>query len=99
MKTLEYSSIRISPRSKEVLRTLAKQEGKRMQAVLDEAIEYYRRDRFLDDVNAAFANLRSDPKAWKEEQAERALWHKTLNDGMDLAFQDVRESGLKPAAD
>jgi hypothetical protein len=53
-----------------------------MQAVLDEAIEHYQRDKFLDDVNAAFANLRSDPKAWKEEQAERALWDKTLTDGL-----------------
>ena len=83
MKTIENPNIRISPRSKAVLRTLAKQEGKPMQAVLDEAIEHYQRDRFLDDVNAAFANLKSDPKAWKEEQTERALWHKTLNDGIE----------------
>lgn len=54
-----------------------------MQAVLDAAIEHYQRDKFLDDVNAAFANLRSDPKAWKEEQSERALWDKTLNDGIE----------------
>ena len=39
--------------------------------------------RFLDDVNAAFAKLRNDPKAWKEEQAERALWDKTLDDGIE----------------
>ncbi len=80
--TAENPNIRISPRSKAVLRTLAKQEGKPMQAVLDEAIEHYQRDKFLDDVNAAFTNLRSNPKAWKEEQAERALWDKTLNDGL-----------------
>ncbi len=80
--TAENPNIRISPHSKAMLRTIAKQEGKPMQAVLDEAIEHYQRDKFLDDVNAAFANLRSDPKAWKEEQAERALWDKTLNDGL-----------------
>lgn len=62
IKTVENPNIRISPRSKAVLRTLAKREGKPMQAVLDEAIEHYQRDKFLDDVNAAFANLRSDPK-------------------------------------
>ncbi|HWY48323.1 MAG TPA: hypothetical protein VNX70_13130 [Bryobacteraceae bacterium] len=54
-----------------------------MKAVLDEAIEHYQRDKFLDDVNAAFAKVRSDPKAWKEEQAERALWDKALNDGLE----------------
>jgi hypothetical protein len=83
MNTVENPNIRISPRSKAVLRTLAKQEGKPMQAVLDEAIEHYQRDKFLDEVNAAFANLRSDPKAWKEERAERALWDETLGDGIE----------------
>jgi hypothetical protein len=45
-----------------------------MQAVLDEAVEHYQRDKFLDEANQAYAALRNDPKAWKEEQAERALW-------------------------
>jgi hypothetical protein len=82
MKAAKNPNIRISPRSKAVLRTPAKQEGKPMQAVLDEAIEYYQRDKFLDEVNAAFANHRSDPKAWKDEQAERAVWDKSLKDGI-----------------
>jgi predicted DNA-binding protein len=81
--TAENPNIRITPRSKAVLRALAKQEGKPMQAVLDEAIEHYQRDKFLDEVNAAYATLRNDPKAWKEEQAERALWDKTLADGLN----------------
>lgn len=84
MKTIaENPNIRITPRSKAVLRALAKQEGKPMQAVLDEAIEHYQRDKFLDEVNAAYATLRNDPKAWKKEQAERALWDKTLADGLN----------------
>jgi predicted DNA-binding protein len=84
MKTTitENPNIRITPRSKAVLRALAKQEGKPMQAVLDEAIEHYQRDKFLDEMNAAFATLRNDPKGWKQEQAERALWDKTLADGL-----------------
>jgi hypothetical protein len=53
-----------------------------MQAVLDKAIEHYQRDKFLDEVNAAYARLRSDPKEWKEEQAERALWDRTLGHGL-----------------
>lgn len=83
MKTVENPNIRISPHSKSVLRNIAKHEGKSMQAVLDEAIEHYQRDKFLDEVNAAFATLKSDAKAWKEEQAERALWDKTLSDGLE----------------
>jgi len=80
--TAQSPNIRISPQAKAILRQLAKREGKSMQSVLDDAIERYRRDRFLDEVNAAYAALRSDPKAWKEEQAERALWDRTLADGL-----------------
>ncbi len=80
--TAENPNIRITSRSKAVLRALARQEGKPMQAVLDEAIEHYRREKFLDEVNAAYAALRNDSKAWKEEQAERALWDTTQADGL-----------------
>jgi len=83
MKTAENPNIRISARAKAALKMLSKQEGKPMQAVLDEAIERYQRDRFFDEVNASFAALGSDPKAWQEEQAERALWDSTLSDGLE----------------
>jgi hypothetical protein len=52
-----------------------------MQAFLDEAIDHYQREKILDEVNAAYATLRNNPKAWKAELAERALWDKTLADG------------------
>jgi hypothetical protein len=80
MRSAGNPNIRISSQSKTVLRTLAKRAGKSMQAVLDDAIDHYQRDRFLDDVNAAFSTLRKDAKSWKEELAERALWDKTLRD-------------------
>jgi predicted DNA-binding protein len=80
--TRENPNIRIAPRSKAILRALAKREGKPMQTVLDEAIERCQRDKFLDDVNSAYADLRNDAKAWREEQAELALWDKTLADGL-----------------
>jgi len=83
MKTVAASpNIRISLKSKAVLRALAKREGKPMQTVLDEAIEHYQRDKFLDEVNAAYATLRNDDIAWKEEQAERTLWDNTIADGL-----------------
>lgn len=54
-----------------------------MQAILDEAIEKYERDKLLDAMNVAFAALRNDPEAWKQEQAERKLWDRTLADGLE----------------
>lgn len=76
-------NIRISAKSKAVLRDLAKREGKPMQSVLDQAIECYRRDKFLDEANEAYAWLRADPKAWKEELGERKDWDGTLRDGLE----------------
>ena len=54
-----------------------------MQTILDEAIDQYQRNKFLDEVNAAYARLRADPKAWKEELAERKDWDGTLMDGLE----------------
>ena len=83
MKAAENPNIRISTRSKPCLGRSPKRRVSQCRTFSMRQIEYYQRDKFLDEVNAAFANLRSDPKAWKEEQAERALWDKTLKDGIE----------------
>lgn len=54
-----------------------------MQEILEKAVELYRRQRFLDESNRAFAALRTDPKKWRAEQAERQAWDTTSAD--DLA--------------
>ena len=56
-----------------------------MAALLDEAVEALRRQRFLERVNAAFATLRSDQKAWDAVEAERRAWDATLADGLAVA--------------
>jgi len=43
-----------------------------MQEIVGEAIELYRRQLFLEKVNAAFAALKTDQQAWEEEREERA---------------------------
>ncbi len=77
------AAVRISERAQAILRELASQDGKTMQAVLDDAIEAYRRKRFLEEANAAYAALRADPQAWREEQEEREAWEQTLADGLE----------------
>ncbi len=49
---------------------------------MERAIEQYRRQRFLEELNAGFAALRNDPEAWKEELEEREEWDRTLADGL-----------------
>ena len=77
------TSIRIDEHALAVLRDLARRQHLPMQAVLKEAIDSYRRQKFLEESNAAFATLRSDPEAWREEQEERELWERALEDGLD----------------
>ena len=81
--TTENPNIRISPHAKATLRDLAKREGKPMQAVLDEAIDHYQREKVMDEANAAYARLQADPEAWKDELEERRAWDATLNDGLE----------------
>lgn len=76
-------SVRIGKSEHSTLAEMAKEEGRSMQAVLSEALEEYRRQKFWDKTNAAFQALRDDPEAWQAEVAERDLWDGTLADGLE----------------
>ena len=77
------ANVRISSESRDTLRRLAREEREPMQAILDKAIERYRREKFLRDANADYAALRKNARAWKEELKERELWEQTLSDGLE----------------
>jgi hypothetical protein len=76
-------NVRISLHAHALLRRLAEEEDASMQAVLDKAIERYRRDKFLRGANADFAALQRDKNAWKQALRERDLWERALADGLD----------------
>ena len=54
-----------------------------MQAVLDKALESYRRQQFLDKCDAAYAVLQQDPDTWKEYREELQSFEGTVLDGID----------------
>jgi hypothetical protein len=84
MKALKRTpNVRVSPRAHQLLLELAEEEQQSMQAVLDVALERYRRERFLRAANADFEALTKDKKAWKEELRERQVWERTVADGLD----------------
>lgn len=64
------------------LRRLASSEGRTMREILAAAVERYRRDQIIAQSSAAYAAVRKDKKAWKQEQAERKQWESTLSDGL-----------------
>jgi predicted transcriptional regulator len=77
------TSIRIDEQALAVLRELARRQKQPVQTVLKQAIDSYRREKFLEDANAAFAALRSNPEAWSEEQQERDLWDRATDEGLE----------------
>ncbi len=77
------STVRISNAAHETLRELSLADGLSMQAELDQVVESFRRQRLLEETNAAFSRLRADPQAWQEEIAERQTWEATLSDGLE----------------
>jgi len=76
-------NVRISPHAHELLRQLAEEEQASMQAVLDRAIERYRRESFLHAANRDIQALRKDPRARKHAVEEREQWEQTRADGLD----------------
>lgn len=77
------TSVRVDETTRDTLRQLAAESGEPMRAVLERAIECYRRQRFFDQVSAAYAALRADTEAWEEELEERRAWDGALVDGLE----------------
>ncbi len=97
---MSASTVRIRAASHQRLKELADATGQTMMDVLDKAVEAYRRKLYFEQLNAGYAELRADPKAWAEHLAERKLWDETLMDGLD-ADEHWTEDGrcLSPEED
>jgi len=79
------TTVRVSRDTKKTAEILSERYGKKLVEIFNEAVELYRRYRFLEEVNAAFAALRADEKEWEEERREREAWDVTLKDGLEYA--------------
>ena len=77
------TNVRIQPESHAKLRQLAQEAGVSMPEILEQAIDDLYRKRFLEECSRAYARLKADPKAWREELAERKAWEATLADGLE----------------
>jgi hypothetical protein len=74
-------AVRVSEHTYRMIQDLA--GGGSMQAVITQAVENLRRQRMLEEANAAFAALRQDPVAWEQEREERERWDEALGDGLE----------------
>ena len=75
--------IRISDEAKAKIAALAKDTDRPMTVVVDDALDALERKLFFDSLRRRYAELRADPVAWAEIEAERRLEENTLADGLD----------------
>jgi hypothetical protein len=76
-------AVRVNSETYGKLKASVAETGEPMVEILAKAVEAYRRQTFLEGLNADFADLRKDGNAWAEEQAERAAWDATSADGLE----------------
>jgi len=74
------TAVQIPDRTYETLRQLAGNGP--IDPIITEAVEDLRRKRMLDEANAAFAVVESDPEAREELRRERKELEATLDDGL-----------------
>ncbi len=80
----QTSTVTIANTSYKILAEISATSGKSIQAVLEQAIEQYRRQQFLEAANQAYIALRNNnSEAWQEELEERSAWDITLQDGLE----------------
>ena len=71
------TTMRISFRARDLLLELAQTSGSSMQAVLEQALEQYRRQQLREATNAAYAALRAAPEARAALEQEFLAWEQT----------------------
>ena len=76
------TTVRISPHSHILLGELSRVTGSPMTEILDAALEGYRRQRLLDQANAAYEVLATDAAAWDSYRQEVESLDATASDGL-----------------
>jgi hypothetical protein len=79
------STVRISDSSRVLLGELAREAGKSMTDILDEALETYRRERFFAEAASAYESLSSvEETVYRDELASL---DGTMADGLDTELK------------
>lgn len=74
------TTIRVSEDTRDRFARLASETGRPMTQLLDEAADALERRLFFDEMDARYAELRSDPDVWAEIESERSLEGGSIGD-------------------
>jgi hypothetical protein len=104
----EGEMVTIDPKTLQLLDLVCEHTGQSVQAVVNSVLEEYARKEFFRLSDLGYEQLRADPEAWAEYQAELAEWDATLMDGLDpdeiwqpdgtCVLRDEVEKGTPPCA-
>jgi hypothetical protein len=90
---MSETSISITETAHRQLCELAEWSGVSLAEALERAVKEQYDRQFWTAVNAGYAALRADPKAWAEVEAERQVWDATLMDGLDPSERWTEDDG------
>ena len=79
----DTTTIRVSKEVYNAVKSIAQQQNEKIQDVIEQAIKDYKKKKFFDNLNLAYARLKADPKAWAEEEEEREDWDVAMKDGIE----------------
>lgn len=75
--------VRVEESIRDRIKKIAREEGRKMNEIIAEAIDHYERERFLNSFNKAYSKIRRNPKEWESLQEELKIWDSILNDGLE----------------
>jgi hypothetical protein len=75
--------VRLRPDACRALKEISESTGQSVQDTLDRAIDDLRRKVYLEGLNADYAALRHDSKAWSGFRREVEDWDSTDADGLE----------------
>lgn len=75
-------TVRVRPRTYQVLQDLARKHNESLPDTLDRLVEEARRARMFREASEAYAAIAADPEADAAWRAEIAAWDVTVGDGL-----------------
>lgn len=74
---------RLSAQAHTRLQVIAGRSGQTQQEVLEDALALYDRTQFFEEASRAYAALRADEAAFSNLEAERRVFDRASDDGLD----------------
>lgn len=75
--------VRMDMADKAVLDQLTARTGESAPRLLHRAVVALKKEIFFQQMNEAYADIRSNTAAWAEECAERSLFDNSIQDGLE----------------